>query len=213
MSRRAYDAIFASSKLVVLALCVAMLAGVSSTFGQSLSGSSLYLANVSERIDGGHWRWTVFIQGSEAEVAQIACVTYTLHPTFPDPQQRVCETKDLKYPFGLTATGWGTFAIRARIEFKDRRPPVETVHSLTFSGSRQVTTERDTDRGGGDFGFLGFLGTTVADLGDCQAKCLADERCKAYGFDPSGVWGARCWLKDKVPSARSVPGHISGIVQ
>ena len=59
-------------------------------------------------------------------------MTYALHPTFPNPVQKICWTSDAKYPFGLTATGWEAFALLSRIEFKDGSYQ-DIVHVLDFS--------------------------------------------------------------------------------
>src|SRR5215469_6083320 len=80
---------------------------------------SLDIQNTAEKIGDKEWRWTAFVSGPPDEIGKIACVKYTLHPTFPKPVQEVCSIEDPKHPFALTATGWGTFNLRARIEFKD----------------------------------------------------------------------------------------------
>lgn len=66
--------------------------------------------------DGGDWwRWAVWIDGTPAELRAIEYVTYTLHPTFPVPVQRVT---DRRRGFRLESAGWGEFEIHARILLK-----------------------------------------------------------------------------------------------
>lgn len=77
------------------------------------------ISNVATKVGNGQWRWTVYVAGPASEIGNIGCVVYRLHPTFPNPVQRVCGTSDPKYPFGLTATGWGTFGLLAQVEFRD----------------------------------------------------------------------------------------------
>src|SRR5262249_12425443 len=92
---------------------------------------TLDIQNIAERIADDKWRWTAFVSGPSDQIAKIACVEYILHPTFPNPVQKVCSTDDPQHPFALTATGWGTFNLRARIEFKDGTSK-EITHYLRF---------------------------------------------------------------------------------
>lgn len=75
--------------------------------------------NIARYLGNDRWTWTVFIKGSPQALNNIECVEYTLHPTFPNPVQRVCSLGDQQYPFALSATGWGTFQIRIRVFMKD----------------------------------------------------------------------------------------------
>jgi transcription initiation factor IIF auxiliary subunit len=92
---------------------------------------SLDIENVAERIADERWQWTAFVSGPSDQIEKIECVQYTLHPTFPDPIKKVCSSTDPRHPFALTATGWGTFNLRARIEFKDGTSR-EITHYLQF---------------------------------------------------------------------------------
>jgi hypothetical protein len=66
--------------------------------------------------DGGDWwRWAVWIDGTAAELRTIEHVTYTLHPTFPVPIQRVT---DRRRGFRLESAGWGEFEIHAELLLK-----------------------------------------------------------------------------------------------
>ncbi len=75
--------------------------------------------NVAESVGSDRWNWTVFVKGNAQRVAGIKCVQYTLHPSFPNPVNLVCETGDPRRPFGLSASGWGTFNIEIRVFMKD----------------------------------------------------------------------------------------------
>jgi transcription initiation factor IIF auxiliary subunit len=112
--------------LACISLAVCSVWPTTAVFGQS----SLEVSNIAENIDGT-WEWIAYVSGPQAEIDRIECVVYTLHPTFPNPVQEVCETKDPKYPFGLTARGWGTFTLLINIEFKDGSSE-ELVHTLEF---------------------------------------------------------------------------------
>ncbi len=75
--------------------------------------------NVAESIGNEKWNWTVFIKGDPKAIAQVDRVQYTLHPTFPNPVRLVRDRGDLNRPFGLSATGWGTFTVGIRVFMKD----------------------------------------------------------------------------------------------
>ncbi len=75
--------------------------------------------NVAEPAGNDKWNWTVFIKPDSASIDDIKCVEYKLHPTFPNPVRRVCDRGDPPRPFGLSATGWGTFTIGIRVLLKD----------------------------------------------------------------------------------------------
>lgn len=63
------------------------------------------------------WRWSVWIDGPPEALDRVDHVVYTLHPTFPDPVRTI---DDRTSSFRLSAIGWGTFKIRARVQFKDQ---------------------------------------------------------------------------------------------
>jgi len=87
--------------------------------------------NVANEVRAGLWRWTVFLRGPDEVLEQIQCVEYTLHPTFPDPVQEVCDRGEGPHAFVLTATGWGTFQIKIRVFVKDGHVQ-ELTHQLEF---------------------------------------------------------------------------------
>jgi len=93
---------------------------------------ALEIKNTADRVGtNNEWKWTAYMTGPPEQIAKIHCVRYTLHPTFPDPVREVCGTSDLKHPFALSASGWGTFNLRGRILFKDGSSS-ELTHFLKF---------------------------------------------------------------------------------
>lgn len=58
------------------------------------------------------WKWWIWVDGTDKELDQIERVTYTLHPTFPNP---VVTTSDRETKFRLETAGWGTFRIHAKV--------------------------------------------------------------------------------------------------
>jgi transcription initiation factor IIF auxiliary subunit len=95
------------------------------------TAGSLDVQNVAERMADNQWKWTAFVTGPPEQIAKIQCVRYTLHPTFTNPVQEVCDMSDPKHPFALSAVGWGVFNLRARIAFKDGSSS-DLTHFLKF---------------------------------------------------------------------------------
>jgi len=62
------------------------------------------------------WQWSIWLDGTEAELDRIDHVIYTLHPTFPTPVRRV---EDRATCFRLDSAGWGQFEVYAEIVMKD----------------------------------------------------------------------------------------------
>ena len=91
----------------------------------------LNLTNVAQTLPDKTWHWTAYISGDAAYVERVRGVIYTLHPTFSNPIQRICETENPLYPFALSRTGWGTFNLAARVEFKDGTSR-DLTHFLNF---------------------------------------------------------------------------------
>lgn len=87
--------------------------------------------NIAKSVGNNKWNWTVFIKGDKQSLDNIKCVEYKLHPTFPDPVKLVCELGDPKRPFGLSATGWGTFPINIRVFMMDGSHR-DLLHQLKF---------------------------------------------------------------------------------
>ncbi len=88
------------------------------------SGRKLYVGKKA-------WNWTIYIDSEPSILKKISCVTYQLHPTFTDPTKRICERGQISKAFSYTTTGWGTFNVGVRIEFKDGSE-FTTDHHLIF---------------------------------------------------------------------------------
>ena len=86
--------------------------------------------NTATKVSPDWWNWTVFIKGPNDVLAQISCVEYTLHPTFPDPTRKVC-SRGTGPAFSLSSSGWGTFQIRIRVFLRDGKIQ-ELTHDLKF---------------------------------------------------------------------------------
>jgi TIR domain/YEATS family len=79
----------------------------------------LRLQNSSKRIADDLWDWTVWLEGPDAALDQIASVRYALHHTFPHP---VRLATDRARKFALKSRGWGEFLIGAEITPKSGTP-------------------------------------------------------------------------------------------
>lgn len=89
------------------------------------------LTNNAVKDTGNLWRWTAFLQAPENDLNDILCVDYTLHETFRQPNREVCEKGNSDRAFALTATGWGTFELAARVRFRDGTT-LRLTHELVF---------------------------------------------------------------------------------
>ncbi len=101
-------------------------------------------ANKTYKIDQGFkfegddwWTWWIWIEGSKADLDEIAFVTYTLHPTFKNPVRKI---EDRKSKFKLETEGWGTFTIYAMVVLKNKKEiPLEHDLYLEYEdGSKNV---------------------------------------------------------------------------
>jgi hypothetical protein len=85
------------------------------------------------------WDWTAFISGPKKALEQIECVTYHLHPTFKDPDVKICGSKN-DPNFRLATTGWGTFSIPVEIHMKDGSIQ-KLEHQLVFQNTIFLTKD------------------------------------------------------------------------
>src|SRR5262249_37934042 len=83
--------------------------------------------------------------GDQRTIDRIKFVEYTLHPTFPNPVQRVETKGDPAKPFALTATDWGVFQVGIKVTFQDGRS-VRLSHMLSFTGADPCTPEVTLDQ-------------------------------------------------------------------
>lgn len=72
------------------------------------------------------WSWSVWVDATEKDLDKIENVIYNLHFTFNDPV-RIIKTR--KNKFRLDSSGWGTFVIYVRINFKDETV-IDLEHNL-----------------------------------------------------------------------------------
>jgi len=83
---------------------------------------SLVLKNTAvpyrEDDDGRTWySWTAFIDGPASDLSRVEKVVYYLHPSFRNNVHAV--TSGAGYGFPFSATGWGTFVLRAKVHMND----------------------------------------------------------------------------------------------
>jgi hypothetical protein len=64
------------------------------------------------------WKWSVWVEGSKDDLAQIESVEYTLHPSFSHPTQCI---EDRRTNFRLDSAGGGEFQIHATVAIKNGR--------------------------------------------------------------------------------------------
>ena len=89
----------------------------------------------SQKYEGDQWwRWSLWIEGSNEDLDRIQSVTYSLHPTFPEPIRTVT---DRASKFQLRCSGWGIFKIPVRVRLKDGKT-IELAHQLQFAIPRNL---------------------------------------------------------------------------
>lgn len=97
---------------------------------------SLSLTNTSEYLeqtgDTDWWRWTAFVEGSDAKLDEIEYVEYHLVPGFPNPIRRI---KNRRTKFALATRGWGVFELIAKVKFKGKQRRQVLRHHLQFEDS------------------------------------------------------------------------------
>lgn len=94
----------------------------------ALSNKSEYLGKEGNT---DWWRWTAYIACDDSdELDAIDYVEYHLHSSFRNPLKR---SRHAETGFSVSAKGWGTFPIKARIVFKDRgHEAIMLEHNLAF---------------------------------------------------------------------------------
>lgn len=138
----------------------------------------LRIAQDYRYVGGNQWKWSVWLEGEDAELDQVESVEYHLHPTFPQPVRVV---KDRDSMFRLDASGWGVFRLNVSIHLKDgseiglahmlelEYPPdtevVASVEAPTRSG--ESTTRRSVflSAGSADSAMASELKTRLIDKG------------------------------------------------
>ncbi len=77
-----------------------------------------YTKSIGKKGNLDYFHWRVFIDEPEAQLREIESVQYTLHPTFPEPNQ---VRTDPYTNFVLETSGWGEFDILVTVRYKDSR--------------------------------------------------------------------------------------------
>lgn len=128
------------------------------------------------------WKWSVWIEGSAPELAEVEKVIWRLHPTFSDP---VRERTDPADGFRLSTAGWGTFRVTADVQMRNGtinklQHDLELHYPRDGRPARRYTTY--TVRAGDTL-------TTIAKqhLGDANAYLKIFELNKDQLSDPKNV--------------------------
>lgn len=126
------------------------------------------IAQSSEPTGPGHWRWSVWLDGSTTELDGVEYVVYTLHPTFSQPVRR---TSDRAAAFRLDSSGWGEFEIHAAVHHRDGRGE-EISHWLVLGTGAE---SRGPMRGEEDTRIYLSYGLTDAAAANAIRQALGDE--------------------------------------
>ncbi len=101
---------------------------------------SIQIKQESSYVGDRRWDWSVWLVGSATELDQIDCVTYTLHPTFPNPVQEINTRED---GFRLESGGWGEFTIYIDIARKSGKH-TQLSHDLKLTSEPTKQAASDT---------------------------------------------------------------------
>jgi transcription initiation factor IIF auxiliary subunit len=66
-------------------------------------------------IGSEYWKWSAWIDATDIELDRIESVIWILHPTF---NPSTVEVTDRETKFMLNTSGWGTFRLKAEMEFR-----------------------------------------------------------------------------------------------
>jgi len=77
---------------------------------------SYRIAQDFEYVGNDYWRWSAWIEGSDAELDKVKEVVWILHPSFSQPR---VVSKQRSDKFRLKTAGWGTFLLRAEVVLAD----------------------------------------------------------------------------------------------
>lgn len=99
----------------------------------SLRNKSEYLGKQG---DTDWWRWTAYIDVDNNDTLDdVDYVEYLMHSSFRNPVKRV---RHIEGGFPISAKGWGTFTLKARVVFKNKgHEALLLEHSLEFDPTDQ----------------------------------------------------------------------------
>ena len=131
----------------------------------------MHVEQTAQQVTDSLWKWSVWLEGTDAELDDVVRVVYHLHSSFPNP---IVEKSDRANAFRLNASGWGTFVIRLEVMHKDGH--VEAMrHRLRFSRSESrifvsaASSKQDQDAVADIKKLADVLGLTVSSAGDATA--------------------------------------------
>lgn len=79
--------------------------------------SSKYaISQTADYLGRDQWRWAVWIEAADGDLARVTEVTWKLHHTFPQP---IVTVTDRSTKYRLEQIGWGTFDLRAEVKLQD----------------------------------------------------------------------------------------------
>lgn len=150
------------------------------------------------------WKWSVWIEGTDAELDEIEAVEYTLHPTFPEPVRRV---RNRNEKFRLDSAGWGEFQINAHAFRKDGSAEHLT-HALRLEPPDQGPASSTDAPEPGQTVFISYAAAD-AGLGNALQHELAERGVHAITADDMVEPGAS-WTSS-IASAMDAADLVVGI--
>src|SRR5262249_47444119 len=87
------------------------------------------------------WHRSVWLEAPGDELDNVEYVEYILHPTFPNPIQRIA---DRSTNFRLNSAGWGEFMIYAQVYLRNKKERLEIQHWLQLREPEAATDTTGT---------------------------------------------------------------------
>jgi hypothetical protein len=165
---------------------------------------SLHIEQSVRRAKTSWWEWAVWLEGEEVELDRVREVTYTLHPTFPQP---VRTTADRASKFKLESAGWGEFMIFAGVKTIDAGD-LELHHWLSFGSEHEMPEPSTTPASTPTL----FLSSSAADepFADDLQTALEQEGIKVLRpSDAPGGMPLAKWIERTAASSKAAVAVIS----
>ncbi len=149
----------------------------------STNAQDVQITNTYRYAGDARFKWTVFVKAEKSTLDRISCVEYTLHPTFPNPIRRVCNSNR---GFALDAEGWGEFTIFVKIEWRDKRVTRQSYRlRLHSAAEKSPASEPAPIRAGNTSQYLGGGTWSWTVFIVANKRTLDTIRCIEYMLHPT----------------------------
>jgi len=93
-------------------------------------GQNIRVSNTSASIGKGRYRWTIFIDGSPADLNQIDFVEYYLYPIFDNPNRKIYQPRSGPRAFSTSDIAFRPAPVQVVINFRGQRGKISFDYTL-----------------------------------------------------------------------------------